>query len=339
LRIPARQSTYNKLINSLEIHLDPFLVVDAGRIEGSQNRRDDTSRRRPVLGINTGIRFLVSVHPFSILTFVHHHLHSFRAVRRRRHSFIPTFSILSVDRILHSFLQKSSAHSTIDKMKTATALALAASMANMAAAHATFQQLWVNGKDLESTCVRMPASNSPVEDPTSNNMRCNANAAAASTTCGVKAGDVVTVEMHQHNDRDCTKEAIGGAHHGPVMMYLGAVEDAAAADGSGEFFKVFEAGYFAENKTWANDLINEGCGKQSFTIPSDIAPGDYLLRAETVALHAAGSANGAQYYMSCYALRIEGTGSAKPAGVKFPGAYKATDPGLLINSEYPCNRT
>ncbi|WQF81244.1 Putative auxiliary Activity family 9 [Colletotrichum destructivum] len=216
-------------------------------------------------------------------------------------------------------------------MKSYAALALTASMANMVAGHAIFQQLWVNGADQESSCVRMPASNSPIEDPTSNNMRCNAGSAAATSTCGVKAGDTVTVEMHQHNDRDCTKEAIGGAHHGPVMAYLSAVDDAAAADGSTPFFKIFESGYFAENKTWGNDLINEGCGKQSFTIPSDIAPGDYLLRAETVALHAAGSANGAQYYMSCYQLKIEGTGTAKPEGVSFPGAYKATDPGLLIN--------
>ncbi|KAK6226423.1 glycosyl hydrolase family 61 [Colletotrichum tabaci] len=216
-------------------------------------------------------------------------------------------------------------------MKSYAALALTASMANMVAGHAIFQQLWVNGADQESSCVRMPASNSPIEDPTSNNMRCNAGSAAATTTCGVKAGDTVTVEMHQHNDRDCTKEAIGGAHHGPVMAYLSAVDDAAAADGSTPFFKIFESGYFAENKTWGNDLINEGCGKQSFTIPSDIAPGDYLLRAETVALHAAGSANGAQYYMSCYQLKIESSGTAKPEGVSFPGAYKATDPGLLIN--------
>ncbi|KAH6684909.1 glycoside hydrolase, partial [Plectosphaerella plurivora] len=210
-------------------------------------------------------------------------------------------------------------------------LALAASMANMVAGHAIFQQLWVNGVDQADSCVRMPASNSPIEDPTSNNMRCNANPGAASTTCGVKAGDTVTVEMHQHNDRDCAKEAIGGAHHGPVMMYLSSVADAATADGSSDFFKVFESGYFEGNKTWGNDLINEGCGLQSFTIPSDVAPGDYLLRAETVALHAAGSANGAQYYMSCYQLRIEGSGTAKPAGVSFPGAYKATDPGLMIN--------
>ncbi|TQN68178.1 putative endo-beta-1,4-glucanase D, partial [Colletotrichum shisoi] len=220
-------------------------------------------------------------------------------------------------------------------MKSYAALALTASMANMVAGHAIFQQLWVNGADQESSCVRMPASNSPVQDPTSNDMRCNAGSAAATSSCGVKAGDTVTVEMHQHNDRDCSKEAIGGAHHGPVMAYLSAVDDAAAADGSTPFFKIFESGYFAENKTWGNDLINKGCGKQSFTIPSDIAPGDYLLRAETVALHAAGSANGAQYYMSCYQLKIESSGTAKPEGVSFPGAYKATDPGVLIDIYSP----
>ncbi|OHE91868.1 glycosyl hydrolase family 61 [Colletotrichum orchidophilum] len=216
-------------------------------------------------------------------------------------------------------------------MKSVAALALTASMANMVAGHAIFQQLWVNGVDQASSCVRMPASNSPVQDPTSNDMRCNANSAAATSTCGVKAGDTITVEMHQHNTRACSEEAIGGAHHGPVMVYLSSVADAATADGSSSFFKIFESGYFANNNTWGNDLINEGCGKQNVVIPSDIAPGDYLLRAETIALHAAGSEDGAQYYMSCYQLKIEGTGTAKPEGVAFPGAYKATDPGVLIN--------
>ena len=35
--------------------------------------------------------------------------------------------------------------------------------------------------------------------------------------------------------------------------------------------------------------------------------------------------------MSCYQVHVEGTGSATPTGVSFPGAYSATDPGILIN--------
>lgn len=50
-------------------------------------------------------------------------------------------------------------------------------------------------------------------------------------------------------------------------------------------------------------------------IPSDLAAGDYLLRAEAIALHAASSAGGAQFYMTCYQITVTGGGSSSPAGV------------------------
>lgn len=78
-------------------------------------------------------------------------------------------------------------------------------------------------------------------------------------------------------------------------------------------------------------ILNANCGKREFVVPADLATGDYLIRAEVIALHAAGSPNGAQLYMTCYQVHVEGTGSATPQGVTFPGAYKATDPGILIN--------
>jgi cellulase len=71
----------------------------------------------------------------------------------------------------------------------------------------------------------------------------NVNPAAASGKCSFGAGDTVTIEMHQHNSRQCTEEGIGGAHWGPVLAYMGKVEDAAKADGSGEFFKVYQNGW------------------------------------------------------------------------------------------------
>jgi cellulase len=40
--------------------------------------------------------------------------------------------------------------------------------------------------------------------------------------------------------------------------------------------------------------------------------------------------------MSCYQLTVAGSGSASPATVKFPGAYSATDPGILINIHSTC---
>jgi cellulase len=38
-----------------------------------------------------------------------------------------------------------------------------------------------------------------------------------------------------------------------------------------------------------------------------------------------------QFYASCYQVTVSGGGSASPATVKFPGAYSATDPGILVN--------
>ncbi|OAL52844.1 hypothetical protein IQ07DRAFT_533298, partial [Pyrenochaeta sp. DS3sAY3a] len=217
-------------------------------------------------------------------------------------------------------------------MKTVAVLAAITALAN---AHATWQQLWKNGEDLQSTCARLPPSNSPIEDYTSTALQCNVNPAAASGKCSFAAGDTVTIEMHQHNDRECTKEGIGGAHWGPVLAYLGKVEDAASADGSGEFFKIYQNGWKknpaasqGDNDFWGTKDLNYNCGKLDFEIPSNIAPGDYLLRAEAIALHAASSGGGAQHYVTCYQLTVTGSGTLVPKGVTFPEAYSKTGPGL-----------
>lgn len=106
--------------------------------------------------------------------------------------------------------------------------------------------------------------------------------------------------MHQQtNDRSCSTEAIGGNHFGPVMIYMAKVDDATAAAAEGlSWFKVDEQGY--DGKTWGTDALNAACGKRTFTVPSKILAGDYLVRAEAIALHAAGQVGGAQFYMSCF---------------------------------------
>ena len=158
--------------------------------------------------------------------------------------------------------------------------------------------------------------------------------------CPVKAGGTVTVEMHQQpGDRNCKNEAIGGAHWGPVQVYLTKVSDATTADGSTGWFKIFSnswskkaGGSVGDDDNWGTRDLSTCCGRMDVKIPSDIASGDYLLRAEALALHTAGQANGAQFYVSCYQISVSGGGgTASPATVKFPGAYSANDPGIKIN--------
>jgi cellulase len=177
----------------------------------------------------------------------------------------------------------------------------------------------------------------------SNDVRCNASPAAAQGKCGVSAGDIVTVEMHQQpNDRSCSNEAIGGNHYGPVMVYLSKVDNAATADGSAGWYKIYEdswaknpSGQSGSDDFWGVKDMNKCCGRVDVPIPRDTPAGDYLLRAEVIALHTAGSPNGAQLYMTCYQLTIDGSGNASPATVRFPGAYSAQDPGILFNMYQP----
>jgi hypothetical protein len=68
------------------------------------------------------------------------------------------------------------------------------------------------------------------------------------------------------------------------------------------------------------------------TIPANIAPGNYVIRHEIIALHAAGQSNGAQAYPQCVNFKIEGTGTAAlSGGVAATSFYKASDPGILFN--------
>jgi len=109
------------------------------------------------------------------------------------------------------------------------------------------------------------------------------------------------------------------------MVYL-----AKSSTGSGNvWFKIYEDGY--TNGAWGVDRLVANKGRVDVTIPADIAPGNYLLRGEVIALHSAYDVNGVQPYVGCVELTISGSGSATPSGVAFPGYYKNTDPGMLIN--------
>lgn len=98
--------------------------------------------------------------------------------------------------IAHDILYVSLTHQPNMRSTLLTGL-IAGLLSQQAAAHATFQALWVDGADYGSQCARVPPSNSPVTDVTSNAMRCNAGTSPVAKKCPVKAGSMVTVEMHQ----------------------------------------------------------------------------------------------------------------------------------------------
>ena len=71
------------------------------------------------------------------------------------------------------------------------------------------------------------------------------------------------------------------------------------------------------------------------TLPTEVAPGEYLVRHEIIALHLAVSYGGAEFYPSCTQIRIGGSQTGTPnQTVYFPGAYNDSDPGIYDPDVY-----
>lgn len=204
-------------------------------------------------------------------------------------------------------------------------------------AHTYLSSVYLNNQLLsEGDCVRphpSTAFDSPIPLVTSPDMTCGwlPNAAqAANRKCPIAAGSSIGIQWH-HNSNSASDDIVDPTHKGPVIVYL-----AKSDTGAGNvWFKIFEDGYTASDGKWGVDRMLAKRGRVDITIPSDIAPGNYLLRGEIIALHGAYDVNGVQPYVGCVELTITSSGNANPSGVALPGYYKPTDPGMLINIYQP----
>ena len=135
-------------------------------------------------------------------------------------------------------------------------------------------------------------SNGPVTDVSSTQLRCYQLAAGSegaqtmSVAAGATVGFVADASI---------------SHPGTLQFYMAKVpagQTAASFDGSGAvWFKIFSQGpnISPAGLTWPS----QGLRDVAVQIPQCLAPGDYLIRIEHIALHSAGSAGGAQFYIAC----------------------------------------
>ncbi|KAL1896594.1 hypothetical protein Sste5346_004628 [Sporothrix stenoceras] len=153
---------------------------------------------------------------------------------------------------------------------------------------------------------------------------CHLGATPAGIAAPVNAGDVLEIQWNKWP----------ASHKGPVLDYLANCNGPCeTADKTKlQFFKISEAGLLdAAKNQWAADELLANNLSWSVRLPSDIAPGNYVLRHEMIALHAAGNANGAQNYPFCFNLVINGNGTATPTGIPAVSFYKEKDPGILFD--------
>lgn len=164
-----------------------------------------------------------------------------------------------------------------------------------------------------------------VSDYGSDDIICHKDATNAQLTATIAAGDDLTAFWTTWPD----------SHKGPVTDYLAPCNgDCSTVDKTTlKFFKIWEAGLIVpgSDQVWASDVLIANNNSHTVKIPSNLAPGNYVLRHEILALHSAGSANGAQAYPQCINIQITGDGTLSPDGTLGTELYTATDPGVLIN--------
>lgn len=159
---------------------------------------------------------------------------------------------------------------------------------------------------------------------------CNVANTAAPSSVSVAPGDKVTFEWYHDTRGD---DIIASSHLGPITVYIAPT----SSNGAGAVWtKLAESGL--SGGVWAVSTLITNKGKHSVTLPSGLAAGDYLLRAEIIALHEAdtdytvNSARGAQFYPSCSQITVSGSGTVSPpGGFNFIGGYSPEDPGILFN--------
>ena len=155
---------------------------------------------------------------------------------------------------------------------------------------------------------------------------CHLDATPGGTSAKVAAGDVVELQWTVWPD----------SHHGPVLDYLAKVDgEFSDVDKTAlKFFKIDEGGLVDDSTLpgkWASDELIANNNSWVVKIPTSIAPGNYVLRHEIIALHSAGDTNGAQNYPQCINLEITSDGTDVPDGEPATSFYKEDDPGIKIN--------
>ncbi|KAL2260514.1 hypothetical protein VTK26DRAFT_5441 [Humicola hyalothermophila] len=212
-------------------------------------------------------------------------------------------------------------------MKLSVAITLLASA--LTEAHYTFPSI-ANTADWQY--VRTTTnfqSNGPVTDVNSDQIRCYERdpGRGAPGIYNVTAGSILN-----YNARASI------SHPGPMAVYIAKVpagQTAATWDGRGQVWsKIYQdMPTLGSSMTWPS----MGATSIPVQIPRCLQDGEYLLRAEHIALHSASSVGGAQFYISCAQISVSGgSGTWSPRNqVSFPGAYQATHPGIMINIYWP----
>ncbi|KAH7908284.1 glycoside hydrolase family 61 protein [Hygrophoropsis aurantiaca] len=213
----------------------------------------------------------------------------------------------------------------------------------LVASHGFVKQVIIDGKAYQGnipggatnpSIIRQISTIDPVKGTDNPSLNCGMNATLASDVGNANPGSQLQINWVGSS----TGDSNWPHETGPVMAYMALCDGSCATydSANAEWFKISEQDLLPGNTTWYQDLISQGA-MANVTIPSNLAPGNYLLRSEIISLQLAQTVGGVEFYPSCTQLQIGGNqdGTAPSSDeVTFPGGYTATEAGIFTPNIY-----
>lgn len=187
----------------------------------------------------------------------------------------------------------------------------------------------------DSSAIRQVFNFEPIYGVNNPANNCGVRAQNAPRVMDVNPGDTIGFDWKGGDGRS------NWPHNtGPMITYLANCGDQPCSQfdsRNARWFKIHQVGRKPNSGEWfQQDLMNGAT--HTVPLPTNIAPGNYLVRHEIIALHIASQPatdnSGAEFYPGCAQLRIGGSGTGRPSEnelVSHPGAYGASDPGIAGN--------
>ncbi|TYJ59091.1 hypothetical protein B9479_000080 [Cryptococcus floricola] len=222
----------------------------------------------------------------------------------------------------------------VNKVALATLAGLAALPSALAHGHVTSWQIGdttyagfnpSNSAELGSTPERATTnSDQGFADYTSDVVATGGTATSSDLVANATAGDTVIVTWNTWPD----------SHKGSVTQWMAHCPDDLCAGTAGadmDWFKISQSSYDESSDSWPTDYIAENL-IWTFTLPTNLAAGQYLLRHELLAMHTTGAP---QFYPVAIEMQLESSGSTTPSPTgTFPDMYTSDDDMALTQNIY-----
>ena len=209
----------------------------------------------------------------------------------------------------------------------------------------------------------------PIQDVNSPALTCGSNSTAGARVANANPGDEITFYWESTISTKvrpfvkfffCALIVVyfKWPHNtGPILTYLANCGSSPCSQfdiTNSKWFKIDQIGRKSPGSAWAQadlsafsktvlsishfidisfSLVVTG-GVATASLPRTLAPGNYLLRHEIIALQNAVSIGGAEFYEGCIQMQVGGSETGGPTPdelVSIPGAYNAEDPGIHVD--------